>query len=116
MRCWMFAVRYSPLAACGRRGGCLPVAMADRAHQIARTLVARMIALQGAADAVEAERRQRVALVEKVLAVELGVTDGATVALVEAALPRAVRERVPDRELAGFADFLRQRLARQLEE
>lgn len=80
-----------------------------------------MIALEGAtrqtARAPEPDRAPRIALVEKILAVELGVTDGATVAAVESAMPRAIgRERVPDRDLAAFADFLRQRLARQFEE
>ncbi len=94
--------------------------MADRAQYLARTLVARIRRLQaGFAEdnRGEPDRRQRIEAIEKVLAVELGITDGATLALVEAAIP-ALRgaEPVPERELAGFGEFLRQRLGRHLTE
>ena len=95
--------------------------MADRGHFLARTLVSRMANLEevvreDANSRTEATAR-RTQLVEKVLAVEVGVTDGALVALVESALPRKVgAEPVPDREIVRFADFLRKRLGTQLTE
>lgn len=95
--------------------------MADRAHFLARTLVSRMANLEevlrediNSRAEVAARRTQ---LVEKVLAVEVGVTDGSLVALVESALPRKIgAEPVPDREIVRFADFLRKRLGAQLTE
>jgi hypothetical protein len=95
--------------------------MADRAHFLARTLVSRMANLEeilreDASSRAEVSER-RTQLVEKVLATEVGVTDGALVALVESALPRKIgAEPVPDREIVGFADFLRKRLGAQLTE
>ena len=65
----------------------------------------------------KASRKQRAELIEKVLAVELGVTDGTTVSLVEAGLPEnIIGDRAPDREVTILADFLRKHLARHLAE
>jgi hypothetical protein len=93
--------------------------MADRAQYLARTLIARLANLQSsfAEDGRgEPDRRQRIATIEKVLAVELGITDGMTMALVEAAVPHVgAAKPVPDRDVAAFAEFLRQRLARHFE-
>jgi hypothetical protein len=65
----------------------------------------------------ELDRRQRIQAIEKILAVELGITDGTTVALVEAAMPsgRAAKQ-APEREVAALAVFLRERLGPQLAE
>jgi hypothetical protein len=95
--------------------------MADRAHFLARTLVSRMVNLEEVLREDTNSRAEvaarRIQLVEKVLAVEVGVTDGALVALVESALPRKIgAEPVPDREIVRFADFLRKRLGAQLTE
>lgn len=94
--------------------------MADRADQLARTLVARLTNLQTALaeeGRASPDRTQRIATVEKVLAVEFGVTDGPTLAAVEAAAPEMkTLRRVTDREMAEFADFLRRRLSRELAE
>jgi hypothetical protein len=94
--------------------------MPDRADYIARTLIARLARLQAnlAEDGrAEPDRAQRIAAIEKVLAVELGLTDGATLSLIEATAPRLKSgQRAADREVAAFADFLRHRLARQLAE
>jgi hypothetical protein len=94
--------------------------MADRAQYLARTLIARIANLHssftedgGAAP----DRRQRIAAIEKVLAIELGVTDGTTMALIEATVPTVKNaKQVSDRDVAAFAEFLRQRLGRQLTE
>ena len=64
--------------------------MADRAQYIARTLIARLANLQASflEDGLgEPERRHRIEVIEKVLAVELGITNGASSALLEAAAP-----------------------------
>lgn len=94
--------------------------MADRAEYLARTLVDRIANLEDrfAEDGRgEPDRRQRIETIEKVLAVELGVTDSSTLALVESALPDAkTAGRGLEREFAGFAELLRQRLAAQLAE
>jgi primosomal protein N'' len=89
--------------------------MSDRADFLARTLIARLTALQvslAEEGRRELDRTQRLATIEKILAVELGVTDGAVQSAVEAAAPslQAVRQ-APERETAALADFLRQRLA-----
>lgn len=93
--------------------------MADRAQYIARTLITRLANLQavfvedgrGALD-----RRQRIEAIEKVLAVELGVTDGATLSVVEAAVPHLpAGQRAHDREITALAEFLRGRLGAALE-
>jgi hypothetical protein len=94
--------------------------MADRAHYLARTLIGRLSTLQTsfAEDGRgEPDRWRRIEAIEKVLAVELGITDGTTAALIEAAVPnvRAARQSL-DQEVAGFADFLRRRLAGELAE
>lgn len=92
--------------------------MADRAQFLARTLIARLARLRANAaeeSRGEPDRQQRIATIEKVLAVELGVTDGATIAMVEAAAPQGRPDaRAADRELQAFAEFLRARLAPQL--
>lgn len=94
--------------------------MADRADYLARTLLSRLATLSGqfAEDGRGApDRRARIATVEKVLAVELGVTDSATLSIVEAAAPSGSGgAQGHGRELAAFADFLRQRLAGHLAE
>ena len=93
--------------------------MADRAHYLARTLVSRMASLEEVLRE-DAKAHGEVAarltqLVEKILAVEVGVTDSTLVAVVESALPRRIgRQPVPDREIARFAAFLRERLGAQL--
>ena len=92
----------------------------DRAHYLARTLIARLANLEQslAKDGrAEPERRQRIEVVEKVLAVELGITEGTTMALIEAAVPHLkLAKQSPDREVANLADFLRRRLGRLLTE
>ena len=94
--------------------------MADRADYLARTLTARLRNLEEsfAGDGrAEPERPKRIEAIEKVLAIELGVTDAATIALIESAVPRAKSaERANDRELAAFAAFLRKHLAARLAE
>ena len=92
--------------------------MADRAQYLARTLLNRLAQADDVGpEPLHVERERRVAMIEKVLAVELGVTDGATISLVETALP-LVRPRhgFTDREVATLADFLRERLSRALAE
>lgn len=93
--------------------------MADRADYLARTLLSRLagLAAQFAEDGRgEPDRHQRLATLEKVLAVELGVTDSATLSVIEAAAPRLdAAQRGSDRELAAFAEFLRQRLRTQFD-
>lgn len=104
---------------CAIPGAVKTVTMADRAQYIARTLIDRLSRLHAnlSEEGRVADRRQRIAAIEKVLAVELGVTDGATMSLIEAAAPTVkAGARPPDRELASFADFLRTRLARELAE
>lgn len=94
--------------------------MADRAQYLARTLIARLANLQAnfAEDGRgEPDRRQRIATIEKVLAIELGITDGTTMAAVEAAVPSLnATKQNPDREVAEFAAFLRRRVGAQLDE
>jgi hypothetical protein len=94
--------------------------MADRAQYLARTLIVRLANLQAifAEDGRgEPDRRQRIETIEKVLAVELGVTDGTTLSLVEAAVPHLqVGKRAQDREVAALAEFLRERLGALLTE
>ena len=65
----------------------------------------------------EPDRQQRMAAIEKVLAVELGITDGTTIALIESVVP-TLKSTQPgsDREVADFAEFLRRRLGAQLAE
>lgn len=92
--------------------------MADRADYLARTLIARLTNLQAsfAEDGRgEPDRRQRIEAIEKVLAVELGVTDSATMSLIEAAVPNLNGvKQARDGEVAAFAEFLRRRLGAQL--
>ena len=92
--------------------------MADRADYLARTLTTRLAQLHRrfAEDRLgEPDRRQRIEIIEKVLATELGVTNSATLALIESAAP-SVRSDAhgTHRELTAFADFLRQPLATEL--
>jgi hypothetical protein len=89
--------------------------MADRADYIARTIMTRLAHLQAsfAEDGRgQLDRRQRIAAVEKVLAIELGITDGITAASVEAAAPNiaAIGRGGLDRERTAFAAFLRERV------
>jgi len=94
--------------------------MADRAHYLARTLIARLARLQASFaedNRGEPDRRQRIEAIEKVLAVELGITDSTLLALIEAAVPHikpAKESSEPD--VASFAEFLKRRLGRQLTE
>jgi hypothetical protein len=91
--------------------------MSDRATYLARTLLTRMQNLEGilagepgGRDGASAttKRREQVA---KVLAIEAGVTDEASVRLVESALPHvSARDRLTDRALSELAAFLRERL------
>jgi hypothetical protein len=94
--------------------------MSDRADYLARTLIARLARLQSNSTEdgrAEPDRQRRIEVIEKVLAVELGLTDGPTLASIEATVPRVKSgERAPDREQAAFAAFLRQRLASHLAE
>ena len=94
--------------------------MADRALYLARTLMTRMTNLETVRredGARGADRSQRMAVIEKVFAVELGITESATISLVEAALPHSGKAtRHTDREIAALAEFLRQHLRRQLAE
>jgi hypothetical protein len=89
--------------------------MPSRSDYLARTLIARMRSLEavladdGAAPGIASTRRLE--LVEKVLAVEAGVLDGALHRTILAALPTATPGRaVSDRETSEFSAFLRQRL------
>ena len=94
--------------------------MADRADFLARTVMTRLKNLKArfAEDNLgEPDRRQRIEVIEKVLAVELGVTDSTTMALVESAAPAAsASERESHQELSQFAAFLRKHLRDQLSE
>ncbi|HYD83685.1 MAG TPA: hypothetical protein VEA63_06520 [Opitutus sp.] len=94
--------------------------MADRADYLARTLIARLGNLEerfAEDERGEPDRRQRIETVEKVLAVELGVADSATTALIEAAVPSSKTvKQGSDRELVEFAGFLRDRLRAHLSE
>jgi hypothetical protein len=92
--------------------------MSDRADYLARILITRLTRLQANCEEdgrTEPDRQERIQVIEKVLAVEAGVTDGTTIALVEATAPTFKSgTRAPDREVASFAAFLRQRLRDQL--
>lgn len=93
--------------------------MVDRAHYLARTLVARLanLAANEAEDGRgEPDRARRIATIEKVLAVELGLTDGATMSVVESAAPSGGKRRVTSDEIEAFAEFLRRNLGTRLEE
>lgn len=88
----------------------------DRAAYLARVLISRLRQLEIAAleDDPPARRESAVTregLVAKVLAVEAGVTDGATVQLVASALPPvSVQRSASDRDVSELAAFLRARL------
>lgn len=94
--------------------------MADRADYLARTLMNRLARLRAHAAEEgrgEPRRDERLAVIEKILVVELGIVDGATISLIESAVPHVgVDERATDRDVAGFAAFLRRRLATPLTE
>lgn len=94
--------------------------MADRADYLARTLIGRLANLRAAFaedGRGEPDRQQRIEAIEKVLAVELGITDGTTMAVIEAAVPTIKSAKSgSDRELTEFAEFLRRRLAVDLAE
>lgn len=93
--------------------------MSDRADYLARTLAKRLAHLRArfAEDhRGEPDRPARLAVIEKILAVELGVTDAVTLAGIEAAAPSlATAETLSPREQAAFAEFLRRHLASHLE-
>lgn len=90
--------------------------MPDRADYLAKTLLIRMRSLEGVmhedtAATEPGKARRRTELVEKILAIEAGVTDGVTIKTVEAALPTIAPERATSpREQSEFAAFLRRRL------
>jgi hypothetical protein len=87
--------------------------MPDRADYLARTLIARMRSLETvlAEDADAGGARRRIELVEKVLAIEAGVLDGALHRITLAAMPAVTPDKaVSDRELREFSAFLRARL------
>ena len=94
--------------------------MADRAQYIARTLIARLANLQASFledGRGEPDRRHRIEVIEKVLAVELGITNGASSALLEAAAPNVkASNQIPEQEIAAFAEFLRRHLGTHLAE
>jgi hypothetical protein len=86
--------------------------MADRAQYLARLLVSRLqnlerILVEDVPDETE-QRKRREELVAKILAVEMGVTEGRQVLRVTGALPRVLPdEPVPEREVRELADLLR---------
>ena len=94
--------------------------MADRAQYIARTLIARLANLQASFledGRGEPDRRHRIEAIEKVLAVELGITNGTTSALLEAAAPMVkAANQIREQEIAAFAEFLRRQLGTHLVE
>jgi hypothetical protein len=88
--------------------------MPDRADYLARTLITRMRSLEAVLaedDAGASGTKRRLELVEKILAVEAGVLDGALHRTILTAMPAATPGRsVSDRELREFSAFLRERL------
>lgn len=93
--------------------------MSDRAHYLARTLMARLARLHASCaedGRGEPDRRERIDAIGKVLAIELGVTDGTTLALIDAAAPHVGTTKFSERDVAGFAAFLRTRLGSLLTE
>ncbi len=94
--------------------------MSDRADYLSRTLIARLANLHAslAEDGRAApDRRQRLATIEKLFAVELGLTDGTILSTIESAAPHFVGgARPPEREQIAFAAFLRERLGARLDE
>lgn len=89
--------------------------MPDQADYLARVILRRMQSLEagfdeeGAAAAARAEGRAQ--MVAKVLAVEIGVTDGAVVRMVADAAPRVrAGEDVLSKEQVDYAAFLRRQL------
>jgi hypothetical protein len=93
--------------------------MSDRADYLARTLSTRLAQLRArfAEDRRgEPDRQARLAVIEKILAVEFGLTDAATLAGIEAAAPSfAAAETTSPREQAALAEFLRRHLAAHLD-
>jgi len=88
--------------------------MTDRATYLSRRLLNRLADIESSADVSTNEsdgatlRREAIA---KVLAVEEGITDGTTLALVAAGVPFMARDRAPSsRDIESFAAFLRERL------
>jgi hypothetical protein len=93
--------------------------MPDRADYLARTLINRMRSLEAVLTedntVAGTSATRRLALVEKVLAVEAGVLDGTLHRTVLAALPTVVPGKpVSDREVREFSAFLRDRLPAEL--
>ena len=89
--------------------------MPDRADYLARTLLTRMRSLEEVlADDDEGagtHTQRRVALVEKVMAVEAGVLDGTMHRTFLAAMPTVTPGKpIADRDLKEFSAFLRERL------
>ncbi|ATC65718.1 hypothetical protein CMV30_18160 [Nibricoccus aquaticus] len=89
--------------------------MTDRATYLSRRLLSRLADVESAGGFSPDEsggaalRRETIA---KILAVEEGITDGATIALVAGAVPFLARGReLSSRDIEGFAAFLRERLA-----
>lgn len=87
--------------------------MPDRADYLARTLLSRLRSLQ--VDDVATDRARAHAqvrdMVTKVLAVELGVIDGPTIAAVTEALPSPDAPPAPlSRDVQEVAQFLRVKL------
>lgn len=92
----------------------------DRASYLARQLLTRMRSLEAALmDEADMPARppsaRREELVAKVLAIEADTTDGATVRLVAAAMPRVRADQDwSDRDQTELAGFLRERLGDRL--
>jgi hypothetical protein len=90
--------------------------MADRPSYLAHTLLSRLRSLEEAElDEEKADEhrqaRQRESLVSKVLAVEEGITDGATVQRVAQALPPVkLQGGLSDQDRDELAEFLREQL------
>lgn len=90
--------------------------MAERALYLARMITTRLVDLHRANSADVSGERGTVALsshdvVAKILAIEEGITDHGTVEMVAAAAPDLpAREELNDRDVARYADFLRERL------
>lgn len=98
------------------RSDSVPRMPSDRATYLARTLIARMRNLAVVdLDSSSAEKprpgSRREEQVAKVLAVEAGIVDGATVQWVASAIPTIdLRRESTEREVSELADFLRRQL------
>ena len=88
--------------------------MTDRATYLSRRLLGRLSEIKATAELSPGDAStanlQREAIA-KILAVEEGITDGSTLALVAAAVPFMAANQAPsNRDIEGFAAFLRERL------